>query len=141
MDVLDLRCEENEPKSNGSSEYFKVMNEIISEWNFVEKNQCSKDCSLFFRLFGIPIVLDETPSQDVIDFLFAQCTGNHTELDTNDEFEIDDNALKAYLSFVSGIPTEFDSEAMAMLKYYFIVTRAIRPSNSVDCVSNATFKP
>lgn len=77
-------------------------------------------------------MLDETPSQEVVDFLFAQCTTNQTEDMQYDEGdEIDENTIKIYLKFVSGIPTQFDSEALSMLKFYFIVTRSIRPSESI----------
>lgn len=42
--------------------------------------------------------------------------------------KIDDNVIKTFLKFVSEIPTEFDDEALAMLKVYFTITRAVRPS-------------
>lgn len=87
----------------------------------------------FFRLFGIPLVLDESPSQQVIDFIFDKYTTKPVQNEqtaTNDAEHagIDDVAIKTYLNFVSNISTEFDGEALALLKYYFIVTRSIRPS-------------
>lgn len=54
----------------------------------------------------------------------------HSQNDASDE--IDDNIIKKYLNFVSGIQSEFEKEALAMLKFYFIVTRSIRPSNYLD---------
>lgn len=45
--------------------------------------------------------------------------------------EIDDNVIKTFLKFVSEIPTEFDDEALAMLKVYFTITRAVRPSKCI----------
>lgn len=74
-------------------------------------------------------MLDEVPSEDVISSLFAQCASMQTECERDEGDEIDDRAMKTYLQFVSKIPTQFEEEAMAMLKYYFIVTRAVRPSN------------
>lgn len=76
-------------------------------------------------------MLDETPTQDLIDFMLAKHTTNQPESDSDDELEIDDDTMKKYLNFVSSISVEFDNEAMAMLKYYFIVTRAVRPSKSI----------
>lgn len=78
-------------------------------------------------------MLDEIPSQDVIDFLFAQCSTHRTNAEDDDDNDegsaIDENAIKTYLNFVSEFPTVFDQEAFTMLKCYFIATRAIRPSN------------
>ena len=77
-------------------------------------------------------MLDETPNQQMIDFLFAQCAANQTDTQHNDDDdEIDENAIKTYLHMVSGIPTQFDAEALSLLKFYFIVTRSIRPSESI----------
>lgn len=76
-------------------------------------------------------MLDDTPSDDVIDFLLAQCSSRRTESASDagaDDDGIDDHTMKAYLNFASQIPTEFDEEALAMLKYYFVVTRGTRPS-------------
>ncbi|XP_031627022.1 minichromosome maintenance domain-containing protein 2 [Contarinia nasturtii] len=92
-------------------------------------SQNQKDLTTISKLFGIPVVLDEIPSQDVIDFLFAQCSSHQTTAEDDDEGNvIDENAIKTYLNIVSGFPTEFDQEALGMLKYYFIVTRAMRPN-------------
>lgn len=83
-----------------------------------------------FRIFGIPVVLDDVPSQKMVDFIFARyCTADSNDHDHGDDDDgLDENVIKAYLEYVSNITTEFDGEAFAMLKYYFIVTRAIRPS-------------
>lgn len=88
-----------------------------------------------FRIFGIPVVLDDVPSQSTIDFIFAKyCTGSTENHDDNgdDDDAIDESVIKAYLDFVCTIQTVFDEDAFAMLKYYFIVTRAIRPSKYTD---------
>lgn len=58
--------------------------------------------------------------------------------DDDDDDAIDESAIKAYLEFVSTIPTVFDDEAFSMLKYYFIVTRAIRPSEHTDILYEIT---
>lgn len=77
-------------------------------------------------------MLDDMPSQEVIDFLFAQCATNQTHTQHyDDDDEIDENAIKSYLHLVSGITTQFDAEALSLLKFYFVVTRSIRPSESI----------
>ncbi|XP_055303515.1 minichromosome maintenance domain-containing protein 2 [Sitodiplosis mosellana] len=91
-------------------------------------SQNQKDLTSISKLFGIPVVLDETPSQEVIDFLFAQCAINQTDKQNDVGDNIDENTIKAYLNFVSRIPTQFDVEALSMLKFYFIITRSIRPN-------------
>lgn len=76
-------------------------------------------------------MLDDTPSQEVVDFVFAQCATNQNDMQSDEGDEIDENTIKTYLNFVSGIPTQFDGEALSMLKFYFVVTRSIRPSESI----------
>lgn len=75
-------------------------------------------------------MLDEVPGEDVIDFILAQSSINQADTDSDEGGAIDDQVIRTYLDFVSKIPTQFEEEALAMLKYYFIVTRAMRPSNS-----------
>lgn len=92
-------------------------------------------CAIHSRLFGIPVVLDESPSQQVIDFIFDKYTTKpvQNEQTAPNDAEVDginDDAIEAFLKFVSNISTEFDGEALALLKYYFIVTRSVRPSMS-----------
>lgn len=87
----------------------------------------------FFRLFGLPIVLDESPNQTVIDFLFEKYTtksvfNEQSTPEYSNDSKINDNGIKAFLNLISNITTRFDCEALALLKYYFIVTRTIRPS-------------
>lgn len=78
--------------------------------------------------------MDESPGEEVIDFILEQYTTKPvseeepTVSGNTDDIEIDDSAIRAFLNYVSGISTEFDAEALAMLKYYFIATRTIRPS-------------
>lgn len=94
-----------------------------------------------YRLFGIPVVIDDSPSKEVIDFLFEQCTSSRLVTENVGEVGEDDgieeDMIRAYLNFVSKIPTEFDEDALAMLKYYFVVTRKVRPSNnkSIFCIT------
>lgn len=80
--------------------------------------------------------MDDIPSQKVIDFIFANyCTGS-ADQQTDDDDGIDESTIRAYLEFVSNIATEFDCEAFAMLKYYFIVTLATRPSKSIHFIND-----
>lgn len=94
--------------------------------------------------------MDDAPSQAVIDFIFAKyCTGS-CEQQVNDDDDadddndgndgIDESVIRTYLEFVSSIPAVFDTEAFAMLKYYFIVTRATRPSKLTRIPYDMTFR-
>lgn len=85
--------------------------------------------------------MDETPGQDVIDFILAQASTNGMNSEKDDESEIDDDSIRSYLNFVSDIPADFEPEALALLKYYFVVTRAIRPSKAFYYPFNHLFNP
>lgn len=77
--------------------------------------------------------MDDVSSQKAIDFIFANyCTGSREQEEENDDDDdgMDESVIETYLEFVSNITSEFDNKAFAMLKYYFIVTRAVPPSRN-----------
>lgn len=80
------------------------------------------------RLFGIPVVLDEIPSENTIKFLLNQSTKNYKTYDEDDPI-IEDDDIKQFLNIVASIQTTFDDDADGLIKSYFIVTRSMRPSN------------
>lgn len=82
----------------------------------------------FFRLFGIPVILDEGHSSSIVEFLVNQAKSGYVDEDPIDGLFIEDGDMKEFLNIVSRIEVQMDPEANALLKMYFIVTRSVRPS-------------
>lgn len=91
------------------------------------------ESTIYFSIFGIPIIADDNINDSVIDFILLQSMTNSNM----DEFPnvIPEEEMRNYLYYVSNIKVQFSAEASALLNSYFVATRMNTPGANIDLFS------
>lgn len=98
------------------------------EWvlYFLFLRELYSDLLFFFRIFGIPVILEDRTGEDIVNFLLKQATVQ-TDDPTVDDLAIPLEELKLFLNVISQRTVDFKDDAADLLQKYFVASRADRP--------------
>ena len=79
-----------------------------------------------FRIFGIPLFMDNDNHEVLVDYLLEQSSLRVFESSV-DHMNISDNDMRTFIATISGRKVDFTPEADRLLQRYFVASRVERP--------------
>lgn len=86
----------------------------------------------FCRVFGIPLLLQETSPEKLTDFLLEETMMFKGYTTPNDDLTISSEDMRKYIKYASNVNVEMPLVCAELLRNYFIASRFERPGKFLD---------